>query len=281
MTEGKRSRTFQDCDDVAGWNESDRDERLWKYIRPHDKKVADIPMTEAFEFVKAVILPPILMVDPFEVEKQTTVDRGDIYEAFWRTSNVSIRGIFANGEPTWGTAEYRNGMSYTGMFKGCVPDGFGEKRAGASVFKGRFKEGMRHGRGLFLDASHFRLYVGTFRNDQPHGAHLCIHYKWASNHKRVTHTRTSLLFDDGTLTKCEKNTMANVSSLSGLLYEEFFKYYREGEKAMEDFVARQRLADIGADGFLWQPVRCELYAKSVEEDISSTNLNIQYGKNTI
>ena len=277
MAGTKRWKTFQDCDDVGGWNESDRDERLWKYIRPHDKRVAETPMVQSFEFVKCVTLPPSFLVDTSEVDKTTTIDRGDIYEAFWRTANVSIRGIFANGEPTWGTAEYRNGMSYTGMFKGCLPDGFGEKRAGASVFKGRFKEGMRHGRGLFLDASHFRLYMGTFKDDHPHGAHLCIHYKWSSTQKRVTHTRNSLLFQEGTLVKCAKNTTANVATLSGLLYEEFLKYYREGEKAMEDFIARQRLADIGADGFLWQPVRCELYPKPVEDDISDTNLNIQVG----
>jgi hypothetical protein len=275
MAGTKRQKTFQDCDDVAGWTESARDERLWKYIRPHDEKVAAIPMSEAFEVVSDVKLPPAFLVDPSQLENGATIDRGDIYEAFWRTSNVSIRGTFANGEPVWGTAEYRNGMSYTGMFKGCLPDGFGEKRAGASVFKGRFKEGMRHGRGLFLDASHFRLYMGTFKDDQPHGAHLCMHYKWSTKAKRVTHTRSSLLFENGTLVKCAKNEAANVAKLAGLCYEEFLKYYREGEKAMEDFVARQMLADIGADDFLWQPVRYELYAKPVQDDTSATNVGIQ------
>ena len=278
MSQTKRKKNFQDCDDVGGWAESARDERLWKYIRPHDKKVAAIPMLESFEVVREVNLPPAFLIDPFQPEKGSTIDRGDVYEAFWRTSNVSIRGIFANGEPVWGTAEYRNGMSYTGMFKGCIPDGFGEKRAGASVFKGRFKEGMRDGRGLFLDASHFRLYMGTFKDDQPHGAHLCIHFKWSATEKRVTHSRSSLLFEDGTLVKCAQNTSANIAKLAGLCYEEFLKYYREGEKAMEDFVARKYLADSGAAEFLWQPVRSELYAKPIEEDISATNMGIWSNK---
>jgi hypothetical protein len=51
-----------------------------------------------------------------------------------------------------GTAEYKNGMSYTGMSTGCVPHDLGEKRAGASVCKGCFNLGMRHGRGLLFDA---------------------------------------------------------------------------------------------------------------------------------
>ena len=255
----KRVKTFADCDDVGGWTESARDERLWKYIRPHDMKVANIKMDNTFLVVEEFKLPPSFLVDPFQIEKGSTIDRGDIYEAFWRTSNVSIRGVFANGEPVWGTAQYRNGMSYTGMFSACLPDGFGEKRARASVFAGRFKNGMRHGRGLFVDASHFRLYLGPFSNDLPHGVHLCITFRWSASQKRVTHTRNTLMFEKGILVQMSTNANANVVTLSGLCYEEFLKYYREAEKATEDFMARKRLADMGAEEFLWQPVRSELY----------------------
>jgi hypothetical protein len=279
------SRSFSECDDVAGWSNTERDERLWKYVRPHDENVAKTPIGDMFQFVRDVKLPPSFLINDDSPQKDTTttatlgtatdptrrtstdptqhkgtpVDRGDIYEAFSRTSNASIRGVFANGEPVWGMAEYRNGMSFTGMFKGGMPHGFGEKRAGASVFKGQFQAGKRHGRGLFLDASHFRLYAGRFIDDQPHGGHLCILYKWCETNKRVTHTRKSLQFNKGTLVKFEPNDSANVNILSGLCYEEFLKIYREGEKAVEDVMARQRLADMGAEDFLWQPVPCESY----------------------
>jgi len=285
------SRSFSESDDVRGWGDTARDERLWKYIRPHDKNVASTPINDMFQFVRDVKLPPSFLIDDAAPQIDTTtkptpgtttnptmdtstdktqsgyllknkgtlVDRGDIYEAFSRTSNASIRGVFANGEPVWGMAEFRNGMSFTGMFKGGMPHGFGEKRAGASVFKGQFHTGKRHGRGIFFDASLFHLYAGGFVNDQPHGGHLCIHYKWSDTHKRVTHTRSSLQFDNGTLVKSEKNDTANVNILTGLTYEEFLKIYREGEKVVEDVTARQRLADMGAEDVLWQPVRCESY----------------------
>jgi hypothetical protein len=216
-------------------------------------------LKDTFKFVKKVKLPPSYLVDSTGLETNLEKEMGDVYEAFWRTEKHSIRGVFANGEPVWGTAEYSNGMTYTGSFKSCMPDGFGEKRMGASVFKGQFKGGMRHGRGVFFDASHFRLYAGTFINDQPHGEHLCILYNWSATQKRATHSRNILGFEHGVLIKMEKDVMesANVNNLSGLVYEEFLKFYREGEKCVEDFVARQKLADIGAEPFLWQPVRSE------------------------
>ena len=272
---------------MAGWGVTTRDERLWKYIRPHDHKVAATVINDMFHFIQDVEMPPSFLINDAAPQKATTtdpnveknnttdptmgtstvptlhkgtlVDRGDIYEAFSRTSNASIRGVFANGEPVWGTAEYRNGMSYTGMFKDGMPHGFGEKRAGASVFKGRFEAGKRHGRGIFFEASNFRLYAGNFVDDKPDGGHLCIIYKWSGTHKRVTHTRKSMKFDNGTLLKFEENDSANVNMLSGLNYEEFLKIYREGEKAVEDTIGRHRLADMGSEDFLWQPVRCESY----------------------
>jgi len=255
----EKRKSFADCDDLAGWENSKRDFRLWKYLRPHDVKVGDTVLKDTFKFVKKVKLPPSYLVDSTGLETNLEKDMGDVYEAFWRTEKHSIRGVFANGEPVWGTAEYSNGMTYTGSFKDCLPDGFGEKRMGASVFKGQFKGGMRHGRGVFLDASHFRLYAGTFVNDQPHGDHLCILYNWSETKKHATHSRNLLGFQHGVLIKMEKDVMeaANVNTLSGLVYEEFLKFYREGEKCVEDFVARQRLADIGAEPFLWQPVRSE------------------------
>jgi hypothetical protein len=259
----KRNPGFVYCDDVSGCPESDHDQRLWKYIRPHDKGIAKTKMDNTFQAYGDIKLPPAYLIDPFEVEKGTTIDRGDIYEAFLRTTNVSIRGVFANGEPVWGTAEYRNGMTYTGMFSGGLPDGLGEKRAGASVFRGRFKNGMRHGRGIFVDASHFRLYIGSFASDLPHGDHVCLTFKWDTQAKRVTHSRTTLQFLEGQLITSVPNTTANVIKLSGLAYEDFLKFYRQAEKSVEDFVARKRLADMGAEPVLWQPVRSELYSTAI------------------
>jgi len=261
----KRAKTFSDCDDVGGWVDTVEDNRLLKFVRPHNRTKALDLSKDTFQFIVNVNIPPSIIVDPCETERGNTIDRGDIYEAFWRTHNVSIRGVFANGEPVWGTAEYRNGMSYTGMFSGCVPHGFGEKRAGASVFKGRFKNGMRHGRGLFLDASHFRLYLGPFSDDLPDGIHLCISFTWSETHKRVKHSRNSLTFEKGNLVKKSDSVGSNIVTLSGLSYEEFLKFYREAEKTVEDFLARKRLADMGAEEFLWQPVRSELYPKATAD----------------
>ena len=268
----KRAKTFSDCDDVGGWADTVEDNRMSKYIRPHNHTKALHPGQDTFQFIANVKIPPSIIVDPYEVESGDTVDRGDIYEAFWRTHNVSIRGVFANGEPLWGTADYRNGMSYTGMFSGCIPHGFGEKRAGASVFKGRFKHGMRHGRGLFLDASHFRLYLGPFSDDLPDGIHICISFTWSVTHKRVKHSRNSLTFEKGNLVKKSPTVESNIVTLSGLSYEEFLKFYREAEKTVEDFLARKRLADMGAEEFLWQPVRSELYPKAIA-DVAAEAVN--------
>ena len=72
---------------------------------------------------------------------------------------------------------------------------------------------------------------------------------------------TSLTFVKGVLVKQCSTELSNIVTLSGLSYEEFLKFYREAEKTAEDFVARKRLADMGAEEFLWQPVRSELYPK--------------------
>jgi hypothetical protein len=274
--EAKKRKTFADSDDVAGWADSSRDERLWKFIRPQDKKVADTAMPYQFDVVKTFEIPPPMLVDPDEVivvDGVKKVDHGDVYEAFWRSPSSSIRGIFANGEPIWGTAEYYNGMSYTGMFKGGIPDGFGEKRSGASVYKGRFKHGLRDGRGLLFEANHNRLYMGTFVEDKPDGIFLCIVFSWSTTKKSVVHTRSALQFKHGELLSFEKNTAANVTTLTGLCYEEFLKFYREGEKHVEDTVVRKRLRDMGAEETLWHPPRCEQNRQMKKSTVETTGVS--------
>jgi hypothetical protein len=260
-------RTFEDDDETSAWAHSTRDERLWKYLRPCDVGTSQMPMGDKFDVLGLVQLPKSMLVDtdipvndvtiPKAVVTDNDIDRGDVYEAFSRTKDVTIRGVFVNGEPVWGTAQYHNGMSYTGMFAGGVPHGFGEKRSGASVYKGRFHKGERHGRGMQFDARNFRLYAGMFDNDMPHGKSLCIVFSWSKTQKRVLHTRSVLEFDHGVLITCEKTTKGGVYPLSGLENEEFLEMYRHGEKALEDFVARFRLKEVRAEEHLWQPVAVE------------------------
>lgn len=262
----KHQRPISTEDDVAGWGETSRDERLWKYLRPHDTKVGNTVLKDMFVVLRDVKLPPSFLVDPTELAKSSTIDRGDVYEAFRRTEHLSNRGVFANGQPIWGTAEYRNGMCYTGMFKDGLPDGFGEKRAGSSVYRGRFKGGHRHGKGVYLNTTNSRLYVGTFSNDKPHGGHLCIEFKWDERVQRVTHSRTTVVFEHGVVLEQQKSDEDNVNNLSGMSYEEFLKIYREGEKSMEDSIARKILRDMKAPACLWQPVRYESYKDWVEKE---------------
>jgi len=183
------------------------------------------------------------------------VGNSDTYEAFWRTRNVTIRGVFVNGEPVWGTAEYHNGMSYVGMFAGCIPHGFGEKRAGASVYKGRFHQGRRHGRGLLLDAAKHRIYVGWFEDDFLHGQSICVNFTWSVEHNLVTHSRYLMTHEHGVRTKCGTTTQGDVTVFSGLAHEEFLKFYRECEKSVEVAVGRKRLREVDeATECLWKPV---------------------------
>ena len=253
----KRTKTFAECDDLAGWEDKTNadgidDRRLKKFLRPHQIQISKMPMLDVFDVGQPVALPPSVIVD---VE-----GRGDIFEAFWRTPFLSFRGVFVNSEPSWGHAEYRNGMSYTGMIKGGLPHGFGEKRSGDSVYKGRFQEGSRHGPGLLFEADHFRIYSGNFDNDKPHGTHMCILLCWCKKKKRVEHTRSILAFDHGVLVNSEKATKVNVSALNGLSPEEFLQVYREGEKALENKMARYRLHEAGAEPVLW---------KKMSEDIEN------------
>lgn len=241
----------------------DGDQRLYKYLRPSDNKVGKTRMSAKFEVVCEYHLPqPFLVADPSTVTNPnggTTKGNSDAFEAFWRTEDVSIRGVFVNGEPTWGSAEYSNGMSYTGMFAGCVPHGFGEKRAGSSMYKGRFKEGMRHGRGTLLDSKNHRLYLGTFKDDLPHGDLMCVQFAWSDKHKHVTHSRRLTTFVEGIVVKSVHTDQGNVSTLSGLAHEEFLQYYRRCEKSVEDRVGKKRLRETNEPVCLWQPTGSDDY----------------------
>jgi hypothetical protein len=186
-------------------------------------------------------------------------DYGDVVEAHWRTSELSMRGTFVNGEPVWGEVEYRNGMSYLGSLRGGVAHGFGTKRLGPSVYKGQFYEGMRHGSGLFLDARNFRLYAGTYVNDKQHGRSVCIQFCWSTKLSVVQHNRTLVNFEHGVLISTDTPPKVSVSSLCGLSQEEFLKLYREGEKAIEDSMVRHSVHDLGFDEVFWTPVSAEGY----------------------
>ena len=256
----KRNKTFQKCDDMSGWEidtSDSRDHRLCKHLREHQHKISMTPMLEEFTVVETVDLPKTMLVDIDAVDvkcTEVTVDRGDVYEAFWRTPEVSIRGTFVNGEPVWGEAEYRNGMSYTGSFKGAQAHGFGVKRMGDSMHKGRFEKGLRHGRGILVEASRHRLYAGMFHHDKPHGTFICILFFWCAKTKTVQHKRRLLEFDNGTLTSSEIAPNVNVSQLSGLAPEEFLVLYRHAEKLVEDNRTKKLLRDTNADKILWTPV---------------------------
>ena len=249
----KRNKSFLECDNLAGWDATSEvigDRRLLKYIRPHQTAVANFPMGDLFDVGAPVHLPKTVLA----TDSSEGPGRGDIYEAFWRTEEMSFRGVFVNSEPTWGQAEYRNGMSYTGMFKGGLPHGFGEKRMGGSVYKGRFENGERHGPGMLFESEHFRLYNGDFYHDKPHGESICILFCWDKNTKRVQHTRSLLHFDHGVLVLSENAPKVDVGVLNGLSPEEFLKMYREGEKALEDKMGRYRLREAGAETVLWKTV---------------------------
>ena len=97
-------------------------------------------------------------------------------------------------------------------------------------------------------------------------------FTWSMTRKRVQHSRNSLTFEKGNLVKKSSTAESNIVTLSGLSYEEFMKFYREAEKTVEDFLARKRLADMGAEEFLWQPVRSELYPKAIA-DVAAEAVN--------
>jgi hypothetical protein len=249
---------FNESDATAGWPQSDREERLWKYLRPHDSKVASCPLGACFEVTGTVDLPPTYLVDKDDV-KSNEIDRGDFYEAFYRSDVVTIRGVFANGEPLWGTAEYSNGMSYSGRFREWAPHSFGEKRAGKHVYKGVFKQGKRHGKGLLLDAKNNLLYMGSFENDKPHGQHLCIEFLWSKTNKCIQQRRATITFKNGEIIMFDEGSTLTVTAQCGLSNEEFLKFYREGEKVMEDKLTHRLLSKNKADECLWNPVGTDMY----------------------
>ncbi|KAJ1465062.1 hypothetical protein T484DRAFT_1757658 [Baffinella frigidus] len=135
----KRNKTFTECDDTRGWGQDpddERDHRLCKHLREHQRNISTMPMPDQFVVGSIVSMPQTMLTDldaPKPKNVPTVVDRGDVYEAFWRTSELTLRGVFVNGEPVWGEAEYANGMSYTGSLRGGRPHGFGVKRMDGSV----------------------------------------------------------------------------------------------------------------------------------------------------
>ena len=254
-------RTFDECDEIRGCDIDPldtMDHRLCKHLRQHQRNISMTPMPDQFKAVKIIKLPKTMLVDIDASEATSTeleVDRGDVYEAFWRTSELTLRGIFINGEPVWGEVGYRNGMSYNGSLSGGQPHGFGVKQKNGSIYKGRFKNGFRHGRGIMVEANQYRLYVGTFSNDRPNGIMLCIQFGWCTNAKTVQHSRRLLSFDDnGVVTKTTKAPNVNITDLSGLAPEEFLQMYRHAEKLVEDFMTKKFLRKHKADEVLWTPV---------------------------
>jgi hypothetical protein len=257
----KRSKTFEECDDTRGWeiDISDiRDHRLCKHLRQHQSKISKTPLPHEFKVIQDVHLPKTMLVDLDAVAVEgcepITIDRGDVYEGFWRTSEMTLRGIFVNNEPVWGEAGYRNGMSYVGSLSGGLAHGFGVKRQKGSVYKGRFEEGLRHGRGILVEATRFRLYAGTFYKDKPQGPVLCIEFSWCDKTRTVQHTRKIAHFDNGVVQSSDKAPNVNVSVLSGLAPEEFLQLYRETEKLVEDSMVRDLLQVSQADEILWTPI---------------------------
>ncbi|KAJ1470475.1 hypothetical protein T484DRAFT_1753826 [Baffinella frigidus] len=278
--EKKRKRPFRVSDDMRGWGmapEDNRDHRLCKNLRTHQAQIALTPMHEKLDVVNITSLPSKIVFDPDETsigDKYVEVDRGDVYEGYWRTHDLSLRGTFVNGEPVWGEVEYRNGMSYTGSLRGGKPNGFGTKRMGFSVYKGRFKDGDRHGNGLFLDARNFRLYAGPYVDDKPHGLALCIRFCWCPKLKVVQHVRSVVRFQSGDLVSSKPAPSVNVSVMCGLSQEEFLKIYREGEKALEDSMIRNTVSGLGFEDVFWTPAglaTCPIpiYAEAEEKSLLS------------
>jgi len=255
--------TFRETDVLRGWCDNDAcdDMRLMKFASDETSIFATNALPDRFQVVASIVLPP-----PTNMEKISSVGfaapilqqddhPGDAYEAFHRTSDVTMRGCFVNGEITWGSAHYRNGMSYSGMFAGGVPHGFGEKRSGNSVYKGRFSEGKRHGRGALFDAIHHRLCLGTFENDVPAGKMICLLFSWSEKNSHVTYDRSLLTFSNGQLVCIEKRIDGRVEDFSGLSYDEFLDVFKQAERNVRGAVSRKRLQDEGAPEILWKKTR--------------------------
>jgi hypothetical protein len=254
-------RSFAEMDELRGWPLSTTDSRMTKCLRKGATLTARV-LPNKFISQSIVTLPKPFLVDPAADAVTISQDRGDIYEAFRRTSEVSIRGVFANGEVVWGTATYRSGITYTGSFSGSVPDGFGEKHAGDSVYKGRFKNGSRHGRGLLLDSKKFRLFMGMFIDDRPQGEFLMITFGWSGS-KRCTYTHTCMVtFDVGEVVK--KTLVSKVDKPTvycGLEDEEFLELFRKCEGFAEQEVGRKRLSQMKAEECLWEKTCVYPYAQ--------------------
>lgn len=252
-----KRKSFKETDVLTGWVVPEQDLRLSKYVRHNAKEIDPALMPDRFDVARLVILPPSYLVDAHATPStivEATNDRGDIYEAFRRTSEVSIRGIFANGLPVWGTAHYRSGMIYTGSFAEGVADGFGEKHAGKSVYKGRFHEGLRHGRGCLLDSTNYRLFLGMFKDDAPDGEILMIMFGWSTSKQRPYTAHSLVTFAKGDVVKKVDNvTCSNAQGRSGLQPEEFMEMFRTVERLVEETTSRKRLREMKAEECLIIP----------------------------
>jgi hypothetical protein len=266
-----KRKSFKETDILTGWPVPEADSRVCKYVRNNAKEIDKSLMPNRFDVYGLVSLPPSYLQEADDVPSLSTVggggaatnapssdriqnDRGDIYEAFRRTSDMSIRGIFANGEPVWGTAHYRSGMQYTGSFAGGVADGFGEKHAGKSVYKGRFVKGLRHGRGCLLDSNNYRLFLGMFKDDAPDGEVLMIMFGWSNSKKRSFTAHALVTFVNGEAVKKVDNvTCNNAQGRSGLHPEEFMEMFRMTERLVEDTTSRKRLLEMKAEEALITP----------------------------
>ena len=59
------------------------------------------------------------------------------------------------------------GMVYKGHFMGNKFDGFGRlEYSDGSVFEGRFKQGVRQGKGVFYDVKGKILFDGVWKDDE-------------------------------------------------------------------------------------------------------------------
>jgi hypothetical protein len=141
------------------------------------------------------------------------------------------------------------------MFTNGVPHGFGEKRSGDSVYKGRFREGQRHGRGALFDSLNHRLCLGTFENDVPDGEMICLLFSWSAKSANVTYDRSLLTFSKGQLVSITKTIAGRIEDFSGLSYDEFLDLFKQAESNVRSVVSRKRLQDDGAPEVLWKKVR--------------------------
>jgi hypothetical protein len=254
QVETKKRKTFMETDELSGWPVSEQDSRVGKYVRHNVHQLKNTVLSDRFVVSRVVVLPDKYLVDPDASEETNSKDRGDIYEAFQRTSQVSVRGIFANGEAVWGTVHYRCGIVYTGALSAGVAHGFGEKRAGESVYKGNFHKGMRHGKGCLLDSKYYRLFLGMFKDDMPHGEVLMIMFGWSMSNERAYTSHSLVTFQNGQVVKkVDTSDGNNAQGRSGLHPEEFMEMFRMGEKLVEETTSRKRLAAMNAEESLCTP----------------------------